>query len=399
VNQATHSAPQAQIPSGEDRRSVALVTTTIRTPRFLEGALENADRYGHLPRLRIIVVGDRKTPGEVGGYVSQLGRRYGVDVVYLDIAAQRRFLRRWPSLDLFLRYDSIQRRNVGYLIAAEGRAEVIITVDDDNFVTEEDFIGGHAIVGRQVSLPVVSHPSGWWNVCERLTTNRQRRFYPRGFPKSAQDWKTGPGRVTAQEVRIIANGGLWLGAPDVDATAHIEEPIEVTGLEPLGGNRTCALAPGTWCPLNSQNTAFDASVLPAMYLPVMHDWIRGSRISRMDDIWMSYFLRAIADLRGESVAYGPPLVIQERNPHNFLNDLSEELPGYVLTEHIAGYLRRFHSDSATYADAYLDLIYHLRESTEDDSKIDISQREYLRTLTLGMAAWLASIKEIAPPRS
>lgn len=387
MNQTTDSAQSAKTDQGDDRRAIALVTTTIRRPQFLEGALENADRYGHRDRLRIVVIGDRKTPPDVGDYVSELGRRFAVEAIYLDMAAQRKFLRRWPSFDLFLRNDSIQRRNVGYLQAACDGAEVIITVDDDNFVTEEDFIGGHAIVGSQAALPVVSHPSGWWNVCERLTSEPPRQFYPRGFPKSFQDWKAESGHVETAEVRVVANGGLWLGAPDVDATAHIEEPIHVTAMEPVAGQRTCALAVGTWCPLNSQNTAFDVRALPAMYLPVMHDRIRGYRISRMDDIWMSYFLRAIADLRGDAVTYGSPLVVQERNPHHLLADLSEELPGYVLTEHIAGYLRKFQTGAGTYADAYLDLIYHLRECAEADPQLDIPEREYLRSLTLGMAAW------------
>jgi hypothetical protein len=276
---------------------------------------------------------------------------------------------------------------------------LIITADDDNFVTEEDFIGGHGIVGREMSVPIVSHPSGWWNVCERLTADPPRRFYPRGFPKSFQDWKSGTCRVETKAVKIVANGGLWLGAPDVDATAHIEEPIQVTAMEPLSGSRICALAPGTWCPLNSQNTAFDAALLPAMYLPVMHDWIRGYRISRMDDIWMSYFLRAIADLRGEAVAYGPPLVTQQRNPHHLLADLSEELPGYVLTQHIITYLRQFHTAAVCYADAYLDLSYHLRESAESDAKLEIPEREFLRSLTLGMAAWHGCINDIGPAAS
>lgn len=399
VNQAM--VPEPEIPSRfrEDRRAVALVTTTIRVPRFLEDVLKNADRYGHAHRLHVIVVGDRKTPAEVGDFVSQLTRKYRVNAVYLDMAAQRQFMRRWPSLDLFLRHDSIQRRNVGYLQAAVDGAEVIITVDDDNFVTDEDFIGGHAIVGRRVSLPVVSHPSGWWNVCERLVAEPPRRFYPRGFPKSRQDWTTGNWQAEINEIRIVANAGLWLGAPDVDATAHLEEPIHVTALEPIAGSRVCALAPGTWCPVNSQNTAFDAAVLPMMYLPVMHDWVRGTRISRMDDIWMSYFLRAITDLRGETVSFGPPLVIQQRNPHHLLSDLAEELQGYVLTEHITRYLRQFQTNQATYADAYLDLIYHLRESSEADAALDISQREYLRTLTLGMAAWHGCITELGPNTS
>jgi hypothetical protein len=240
----------------------------------------------------------------------------------------------------------------------------------------------------------VRHASGWWNICERLQCAPERRFYHRGYPKSLQDWSTGGEVVERKRVRVVANGGLWLRTPDVDATAHIEEPINVSGLRSVAGERVCALQAGTWSPLNTQNTAFDAGLLPAMYLPVMHDPVRGYRIARMDDIWMSYFLRAIGDRRGDAITYGPPLTVQDRNPHNFLKDLSEELAGYLLTERIVRYVRGFHSDAATYSDAYLDLIYHLRDAVEEDGALDVPEREYLRQLTLGMSAWHAAVADI-----
>ncbi|MBN2473990.1 MAG: hypothetical protein JXB62_05250 [Pirellulales bacterium] len=378
----------------DDGRHVAVVTTTIRVPRFLADVIENAERYGHGERLMLIVVGDRRTPPEVTEYVADLDRRHATVAVHLDVPTQQRLLRRWPALDLFVRYHCIQRRNVGYLQAVLDGAEVIISVDDDNFMTDDDFIGHHLAVGRQVEVPVVSHPSGWWNVCQRLVSDPPRRFYHRGYPKSRQDWRTGDHAVRPANVRVIANAGLWLGVPDVDATAHIEEPIHVTALAPIDGRRACGLAPGTWCPMSSENAAFDASALPAMYLPVMQDLIRGHSIGRMDDIWMSYFLRAIADGRGETVLYGPPLVVQKRNPHNHVADLAAELPGYLLTERLIEYLRQFATAETTYLGAYLDLTYHLHEAAETDAALDAADREYFRQLTLGMAAWQAAVADV-----
>jgi hypothetical protein len=180
----------------------------------------------------------------------------------------------------------------------------------------------------------------------------------------------------------------------VDATTNIEEPINVVGLEPIAGSRTCAPASATWCPFNSQNTAFDIRTLPAMYLVVMLDMLRGYRIGRLDDIWMSYFLRAIADQLGDAVLYGPPLVVQDRNPHNFVRDLAEELAGYILTEKLVEYLRNFKTTERTYSGAYLELIYHLKEQSETDHTLETPEREYLRSMTLGMAAWHAAITDI-----
>jgi hypothetical protein len=377
-----------------DRRRVALVNTTIHVPRCLENYLANADKHGYADRLSVVVVGDRKTPWETADFLQELGQRYPSRITYLDVAAQETLLRRWPSLDLTLRYDSIQRRNVGYLQAALDGADVIVAVDDDNFVTDEDYIGPHLAVGRNVRVPVVRHASGWWNVCQRLTCNPPRRFYHRGYPKSKQDWKAEGHEIVKETVRAVVNAGLWLKNPDVDATTNIEEPVHVVGMEPIADSRVCALAAGTWCPFNSQNTAFDVSTLAAMYLVVMHDKFRGYRIGRLDDIWMSYFVRAIADQLGDHVLYGPPLVLQDRNPHDFTRDLAEELGGYLLTERLVNYLRDFRTETTNYLAGYLDLIYHLREATETDTALDSDEREYFRQMTLGMAAWHDAVADI-----
>ena len=70
--------------------------------------------------------------------------------------------------------------------------------------------------------------------------------------------------------------------------------------------------------------AFDVSLLPAMYLPVMLDHVRGYRIGRMDDIWASYYVQA----RGNKVVYGKPSVYQDRNEHDLVRDMKQEYPGY-----------------------------------------------------------------------
>src|SRR5262245_37300405 len=110
-----------------DRRKVALVTTTIHVPHCLENYLENVERHGHGERISVIVVGDRKTPPTVGEYLAGLGRHFPASITYLDVEAQKPFLRRWPALDQALRYNCIQRRNIGYLKAALDGAHVIVS--------------------------------------------------------------------------------------------------------------------------------------------------------------------------------------------------------------------------------------------------------------------------------
>jgi hypothetical protein len=380
--------------SSGGRRKIALVSTTINVPGCLTGYVENAARHGYADDLTVIVVGDRKTPPETGNYLADLGRLHPGRITYMDVPGQQAFLRKWPAFDLVTRYNCIQRRNVGYLQAALQGAEVVISVDDDNFFTEDDFFAHHLAVGTEVTVPVVSHPSGWWNICERLATDPPRKFYHRGYPKSKMDWVPGQGVVETKTVKVMVNAGLWLKNPDVDATANIEEPINVVGMNDIAGDRRCALEKGTWCPFNSQNTAFDMQVLPAMYLVTMLDWVRGYRIGRLDDIWMAYFFRALGDPLGHHVLYGPPLVTQDRNPHDFVKDLAEELPGYILTEKLVRYLRDFKGGDPDYLEGYLDLCYFLRDKSEGDPNLERPEREYLRSMVLGMMAWQGAVKEI-----
>lgn len=377
-----------------DQRKVALVTTTIHVPVCLGQYVENAAQHGRANQVEVIVVGDRKTPNETAGYLADLGRKSGVRVTYLDMHDQAKLLRPWTALDVLVRPNCIQRRNVGYLLAAMHGADVIVSVDDDNFVNEGDFLGAHLAVGRTVNVPVVSEPSGWWNICERLVADPPRPVYHRGYPKSRQTFAASAPKVERADVRVAVNAGLWLESPDVDATANIEGPINVVRMEPVAGDQRCALAKGTWCPFNSQNTAFDATTLPAMYLVVMLDVVRGIRIGRLDDIWMSYFVRAIGDALGQSVLYGPPLVTQHRNVHNFLKDLSEELNGYVVTEWLVEHLRRFRTTSGDWFGGYRDLVDHLRDGYERDEALKEPEREYLRTMTLGMGVWLDAVSGI-----
>lgn len=377
-----------------DARRVAVVTTTIRVPEFLEPLIDAARRAGQLPRLEVIVVGDRRTPAATQTYLADLARRAEVDVRYLGPGEQTALLRPFPALEMLLRWDCVQRRNVGWLQAAIDRADVIVSIDDDNHPLDDGFLAAHQIVGRRVELPVVSHPSGWWNVGERFVCEPPRRFYLRGFPKSRQDWRFGGARVERRVVKVAVNAGLWLGTPDVDATAQIEQPIDATRVEPVDGDDRCALAPGTWCPINTQNTAFDAALLPAMYLPVMLEPVHGYRIDRADDIWMGYFLRTIADQRGESVVYGPPWVRQRRNPHDHLADLEHELPTYRLTERLAGYLREFRAAAPDYHDAYGQLIRYLRRAYDADASLPEGERECFRQLTIGMAIWHETIGRV-----
>src|ERR1700690_1894494 len=117
-----------------------IVTTTIFVPRFLTGYAENIKRFGHKD-VDFVVIGDKKTPPEAADFCQTIP-----NCQYLDLEKQEKYMARFPGLRNHIPNNSVERRNVGMLLAYENGADVIITVDDDNFTTSHDVVASHHIV-------------------------------------------------------------------------------------------------------------------------------------------------------------------------------------------------------------------------------------------------------------
>ena len=362
----------------------AVVTTTINIPRNLEGYCENFAAHGQND-VELIVIGDLKSPVDTTKYLDELAERTGYNISYWDVERQRRWLEELPELDRLLPYNSVQRRNLGYLLAALGGAECIITIDDDNFATDQDFLGGHAIVGRTESLPVVSSSTGWFNTSSLLVTSPAKPLYHRGFPTVMRGLDEELS-YSETEGRIVVNAGLWLGVPDADAMCHLDSPVDVVGFRP-GFDGRLGIAHGTSMVFNSQNTAFHRDLLPAMFLMPMGGHVGHLEVGRYDDIWMSIFVKLIADHLGDLVCVGVPLVRQIRNDHDLINDLLIEVPAMRITNTLTRTLTRVNLSGTDYGSCYLELVEELRRAITDDGYSD-DERGYLKEMLQRMEVWV-----------
>lgn len=265
------------------------VITTINYPT--EAVKELAKRTD------LIVVGDVKTPKDW----------HYDNVQFIGSDVQLRFS---PN-------NHYSRKNLGYLAAIAGGAEVIYDTDDDNIPNEN---------WKERTVEVEANESiedGWYNVYDLFTDNF---VWPRGFSLRHLDNfpSTGPKKTQNSSIQQ----GVSNGEPDVDAIWRLSH----NHANIFGVKKSIYLKPGAWCPFNSQSTWWFPKAYPLMYLPVTASF-------RMTDIWRSFVAQRCLWEMGEGVTFHTPAeVYQDRNEHDLLKDFEDEIPGYLLNDKIVNIL-------------------------------------------------------------
>ncbi len=306
-----------------------IVFTTIYHPDVLNELFKNISRFNHLDTVKIWVVGDNKTPKSCGELASEITQK-GLETVYLNIQQQDDWGKR--CLDFYKRipYNNETRRNIGYLHALEDKCEILISIDDDNFPSDDDLVGCHIQTGKQWKNDLLSETSGFHNVCEYLEISPNRRIFPRGFPFRLRGNPNTPKKIPAGNDTVVGvTAGLWLSDPDVDATTWLNGKVSGTAYK---GDRLQVLDQQTWSPVNTQNTSLVRELIPA-YLCIPMGWdVPGGTIQRYGDIWGGYFLQALMKGTKYHIAFGRPIVDHRRNPHDYVDDLRFEYWGMILTD-------------------------------------------------------------------
>lgn len=364
-----------------------LLTTTINVPTLLRDYAINIRDHGHRD-IEFIVIGDRKTPTEAAEFCAQVERETGCRMSYFDVARQQDFLRRFHRLNRLVPWNSIQRRNVGLIYALEQGYENIISIDDDNFLMPgSDFVGEHITgLGVSASQKIASTDTGWFNCMGMMQTNFGT-VYPRGFALGKR-WKEENWKFTDAIRRPVVNAGLWAGDPDIDALTRIYFPVEAR--LPLSHDYL-TLAKDCWCPINTQNTAFHGGAAAVSFVVVMGWELNGLKVARYDDIWMSWFLRAIMDHFGDAARYGKPVVQQNRNQHNLFRDLREELPAMEINEALIEVCRNAKLTGDNYLTCYRELAVEIESQFSSHP-----QAQFFRHLAEQMDTWADAVETACP---
>lgn len=371
----------------------AMVLTTIADPKVLEGYCANFTAHGRLEQVQVIVIPDKKTPPAVFQRCEDL-RRKGLNVLCPALDEQERILQRLGFPAELVPHNSDNRRNIGYLMAADSDADFLISIDDDNYCPASgDYFAEHSVVCREARRhDIVESSNGWFNLCNLLELEPAYRVYPRGFPYAARHRDTQIHCHSAKvEVRI--NTGLWVRDPDLDAITWLAAPARARAFK----GRSIVLGAQTWSPVNSQNTALHRDVIPSYYFLPMNASSNGLHIDRFGDIFSGYFSQACARQLGHSIRVGTPVAEHRRNAHQHLRDATQELAGVWVLEDLLPWLVQVRLEGKTYADAYLSLSAQLEESVARFSGFIWTEatRDYFRAMAASMRAWVAACRQLA----
>lgn len=380
-------------------RKSDVVVTTIFEPEWLTGYLDNLRQYGREDDVVIRIIADKKTPQSVFEAAKKAAKNgFKIDCPSLD--EQELYIKSLGLPSDFIPWNTDNRRNIGFLRAWESGADVLVSIDDDNYcISGSDFIGSHHVVGQTLDQESGSdYASGgkWFNICSRLDAQVKDSYYARGYPYAARSPEhqadTAPLSVDAGAAEIAVNAGLWLDDPDVDAMSRLVQGPRVTAANP----RPVVLAPEVWSPVNTQNTALIREAIPAYYYIRMGFPIQGMKIDRFGDILSGYFLQKCAKHLGHAVRFGDPVAEHKRSPHNLFKDLFHELAGMVVIEDLLPWLCELKLEGSGYKEAYASLADSLCSQADRFTGFiwDDGGRDFLKETTRCMGLWLETIDRL-----
>jgi hypothetical protein len=370
-----------------------IVFTTIYQPEILRDLLQNLKQFGHLDKVKVWVVGDYKTPAGATELSKEVSLQ-GLETVYLDVPTQDEWGKKFEFYSQ-IPYNNDGRRLVGFMKAMEEKCEMLISIDDDNFPTDDDFIGNHSLTGKVWDGELVSEPSGYHNICEYLKFEPSRSIFPRGFPFKLRGQQNKPHLVKPLKPAIIGlTEGLWLKEPDIDATTWLNGKVHAIAYE---GPKAFVLDQETWSPVNTQNTSVVRELIPAYFFVLMGWPVPGGKIDRYGDIWGGYFFQSIVRGTKYYTAFGRPLVEHRRNPHVYVDDLRYEFWGMILTDWLVNLLKdQFKPSKESIVERVVELGEFLENQALEQMPTwsPVEMKNFLTYTAKNLKLWAKACKEL-----
>lgn len=200
-------------------------------------------------------------------------------------------------------------RSYGFWKAYGMGADVVLTLDDDCFPVEEEYVKKHLdnLFFKGAKDWTATYPDPKW-------------MYTRGIPYKVRD-----------KIPVMLSHGLWSGAIDLDAKTEVKLPklLDEKAYPPIRQ----IIPKDYFYPMCSMNLAFRRDAVPLMFFPMMGFDPDGRKwgYDRYDDIWAGLFSKKIMDHLGWAVANGSPFV-EHRKASDPGSNLKKERKGMKINE-------------------------------------------------------------------
>ena len=268
-----------------------IIITTIQQPT------KATLKFASMKDWNLIVVGDKKTPHK---------DYYNINCTYLSPHDQQEL---YPKISDILGWNTIQRRNIGFIYAYHNGADIIATVDDDN-IPYDDW-GTDLYVGKEIVVDLWESKNG---IFDPLSVTNYSNLWHRGYPIEKVVDKNEVIYLGKNKRTVLVQADLWDGDPDIDAMCRLAyKPLVKFSIDKPYASVNIS-------PFNSQNTFIHRNILP-YYMVIPY-------VGRMDDIWGSYNLY---NHFKDFVIYNRASVYQDRNKQDLIYNMEKELIGYRNT--------------------------------------------------------------------
>ncbi|MDD5146086.1 MAG: hypothetical protein PHF44_04570 [Candidatus Pacebacteria bacterium] len=246
-------------------------------------------------------------------------------------------------------WNHVQRRNIGYIHALASGADIIATIDNDNFPLKN---WGFPLLGKTLSLKVVEGRD-FFDIVRYVTNGI---IWQRGTAYEDINKKE---KYTLKEkkIKIGIQANLWLGEPDVDGICRLTRDMEAGKKMITKFNKPIGVGRNVFAPFDSQNTAFLRELIAPALLPY------DGYFDRMDDIWSSYITERLLWETDYRVSFGAPTVTQERNPRTparTWKEIEREVAFSTILKQLLVFLRKTTFKNKNMTDNFI----HLSEKIE-----------------------------------
>jgi len=244
-------------------------------------------------------------------------------------------------------------RSYGFWKAWKNGADIIITLDDDCYPVDRDFVRQHI---RNLSLKA---PEKWCG-----TFPHPDFMFTRGFPYTMRD-----------RYPVMVSHGLWSKNLDLDGQTQKKHPrLDIPAYPQL----LSFIPQGQYFPMCSMNLAFKRDVVPLMFFPLMGRDPKGRAwgFDRFDDIWAGIFAKKIMDHLGFAVVNGSPFV-EHRKASDADVNIRKEKTGMKVNETLWKWVDAVNLTQKTPAACYRELA----------QKISFPDTRYFKKLREAMLLW------------